>query len=253
MPAAVAVPVATTVVGAGLSLMQGKSAQKAAGEAAEKQEALTREQMAERKQQYAEQERIYGPVRDKLIRENMAETPPDYEKYADTVKRNYGKIYRAPLAYGGNTGLGAAMVQGARMREASDLAGAYTQAKEAQRKNLMALLGKDQSVALGQAYAGGMSGPANLYGQQAAMLGQTAANQYGAAAKGLTDTLYGLGRWAAQPGETPEYTQTNFATPQMEQSQIQPTPQSDASLYPPSNTSSESYQSPYDWRLNDNG
>jgi hypothetical protein len=255
MPAAI--PAIIALAGTAASVAQQHSAQNAAGRANAQQEQLTREQMAERQQQYAQQEQIYGPVRDKLIRENMAETPPEYAKYADAVRRNYADVYRNPAYTGGNSGLAAAAIQGGQMHQASDLANTLNQAKAEQRRNLMALLGHDQSVNLGREYAGGISNAANLAGNQAAILGQTAGQNQRSAIAGIGALGSIIGRGlATRPVndqiQTTAITDTpsiNFNGPEIRRLpdsyyEGDLTPPSSASNYNPSN-----FKSAYDWNL----
>lgn len=201
MPAA-----AVAIIGAGLSYAQASQAQKNAKEASEKQAKEMGFASAEAKRQYDEQQAMYKPAKEKLMNEAMAETPSDYDKYADIVRRQYDQTLRR--LGGGNTansGLASSQMIGAELNKASDLAGAYTQAKDKQRNLTMQLLGHDRSAQTGATYLDSIYKDADYQGDQARAFGEAAAKNYGDFKTGVLGIAGGLGKAysAWQEGKKP--------------------------------------------------
>ena len=164
-----------------LASMYGASqAGKAQQQAMSAQERQAQADLAFRQGMYNRYLGMYGPVEQRLADEAQSTQPLDYEQNYAAIKQNYGDALRnisSSMAMRGiaGSGLDVGAMRGAALGQAGALSGAYAQGL-ANRRNLgMALTGRGQIQQAGGAYMGGMQNLANLYGQQAGMYGQAAA------------------------------------------------------------------------------
>ena len=157
-----AVPGVGTAVGAvvggaiGLvgGLFGGMGASKARKKAQQEANKIAREDLAFRKAMYAEEQRLYGPLKERLVAEASSGQPLDYAQTSQRIRENYAAALRRSNEA---SGLGAARSQGARLKMAGELAGAYQQGLANRRNLALAVSGQDQTIPLGMNISGPVS------------------------------------------------------------------------------------------------
>jgi hypothetical protein len=196
---------------AAYSAYQGMKAQDAASDEAEKQRQMEEKNMAFNQQRYQEsqarrdkEEALFRPIKERVIGEAMADKPAGWDRSENLINQQYGDVVRRASMGNANSGINAALVQGAGLQRASTLTSAYADAKERQRQALTGLMGVGMQSAqsmtgdvnqAGSQYGSQMGNTASSYGRNAAMMGQAASNAYGQAISGLGTAWSDAGGW----------------------------------------------------------
>lgn len=184
-------------IGAGASLYGANKSSKAAGRAADQQQQMAQKDLAFRRQLYDRYLGLYGPTEEALARQAQSTQPLDYEKNYAAIKQNYGDAMRnisAAMSSRGiaGSGLDIGAARSAALGQAGALSGAYAQGLINRRNLGMELTGRGQIGQAGQAYMGGMQNMANLYGQQAGLYNQAAAQGWQSFGQNLGNLGYSL-------------------------------------------------------------
>jgi hypothetical protein len=193
-----------TAIGGAVGLVAGAiggiSASKARKKAQQQANKIAREDLAFRKQVYGEEQRLYGPLKQRLVGEAMSSEPLDYAQISGRIRENYANALRR---INETSGIGAARSQSARLKMATELAGAHGQGL-ANRRNLgLAVSGRDQTIPLAMNVSGGYQNIQRMAENEAAIQGQQAAANWGAAASGLGQLIYGVSQMNSQPPPPP--------------------------------------------------
>lgn len=178
----------------------GKKMDAAAKEAKRERKLYGEQQMAMNKELYDQERKIMRPIKERLGAEAMSSEPLDYAQTSQRIRENYASALRR---INETSGLGAARAQGARLKMAGELAGAYQQGL-ANRRNLgLTLMNKDQTAtyagALGRSYDN-MSDIA--YSEQLANE-RAAKENWQSAVSGLGQLVYGVGGMMGGGGNQP--------------------------------------------------
>lgn len=274
MPAAVAaVPAAIGLIGSGLSYMSAKDAQSAAEDQANKQRemqerglSLSEWQARKAEERAMLEEKMFAPIKERLIREGMSEKPAGWDTAANQIKGAYGELSRRMGTANPNAGLAAAGMQTAALRKGSSLAEAYQAAKDKQRAALMGLMGLDNSQQMRSAEEranaqrlGQMGSLASSFGTWANQMGQSAQQGYNNAWKGLAQGIASGSDWLTNRNvsEAPEMASTENYGYQQPMQPITPNiPSGYSGLMPPSNigvddSTYDSYFTPGDYTIKD--
>jgi hypothetical protein len=193
-----------TAIGGAVGLVAGAiggiSASKARKKAQQQANKIAREDLAFRKQVYGEEQRLYGPLKQRLVGEAMSSEPLDYAQISGRIRENYANALRR---INETSGIGAARSQGARLKMATELAGAYGQGLTNRRNLGLAVSGRDQTIPLAMNVSGGYDNLRKMSENEAAIHGQQAAANWGAAASGLGQLIYGASQMNSQPPPPP--------------------------------------------------
>lgn len=220
------------VVGTGASLYGAGKSSKAGSKAMSQQQQMAQADLDFRKQMYDRYMGLYGPVEERLGAEARSTQPLDYERNYAAIKQNYGDALRnisSSMAMRGmaGSGLDVGAMRGAALGQAGALSGAYGQGLINRRNLGMQLTGRGQIQQAGGAYMGGMQNLSNLYGQQAGMYNQAAAQGWQGFGQNLGNLGYAL-QGMNQPYQAPMVTTNAY----MPQETMQPINTSMASLPP---------------------
>jgi hypothetical protein len=182
-----------TAIGGAIGLVAGAiggiSASKARKKAQQQANKIAREDLAFRKQVYGEEQRLYGPLKQRLVGEAMSSEPLDYAQISGRIRENYANALRR---INETSGIGAARSQSARLKMATELAGAYGQGL-ANRRNLgLTLMSKDQTATYANQLGRSYENMAEVARQEQAAYEQSAAQNWQAAASGLGQLAYGV-------------------------------------------------------------
>lgn len=179
-------------------LLGGIGASKARKQATKQANKIAREDLAFRKQVYGEEQRLYGPLKQRLVGEAMSSEPLDYAQISGRIRENYANALRR---INETSGIGAARSQGARLKMATELAGAYGQGLTNRRNLGLAVSGRDQTIPLAMNVSGGYQNIQRMAENEAAIQGQQAAANWGAAASGLGQLIYGASGLMNKPDD----------------------------------------------------
>lgn len=187
-----------TAIGAGVGaiagFLGGRGADKAAERDRKERKQYSEQQLALNRQMLEQEAKIMRPIKERLGAEAMSSQPLDYAQISARIRQNYANALRQ---LNETSGIGASRNQGARLKMATELAGAYGQGLTNRRNLGLALMGRDQTAqfasSLGQSY----QNMAEIARQEQMMNEASAREQYGMAAQGLgqalsvVDMLYG--------------------------------------------------------------
>lgn len=187
--------IGSSLIGGAASMMGANKAGKAASSAADQQRNLSLQDLMFRQKMYEDEQRLYGPLRQRLVNEAMSDRPLGYDvtsgqirrAYADQNRRALGLAYQMP-----GSGLMSNALQSGRLNLASDLANAYQRGMDARRQMGMAVAGGDKSAQLGMNYSQGLGNLSNFYGQQANQFNQAAAQGWQNFGQSLSGLAYAL-------------------------------------------------------------
>lgn len=181
-------------------LVGGIAESRARKQATKQANKIAREDLAFRKQVYGEEQRLYGPLKQRLVGEAMSSEPLDYAQISGRIRENYANALRR---INETSGIGAARSQSARLKMATELAGAYGQGLTNRRNLGLAVSGRDQTIPLAMNVSGGYDNLRKMSENEAALHGQQAAANWGAAASGLGQLIYGASQMNSQPPPPP--------------------------------------------------
>ena len=189
-----------TVIGSGVGaiagFLGGKSADKKA-EAAKRERKMYGEQnMAMNRELFEQEKRIMRPIKERLGAEAMSSQPLDYAQISARIRQNYANALRQ---LNETSGIGASRNQGARLKMAGELAGAYQQGLTNRRNLALAVSERDQTNQLAMNVSPGYQNLQRLKENEAGIQGQQAAANWGAAASGLGQLIYGVSQMNSQP------------------------------------------------------
>lgn len=201
-----AVPGVGTAVGAvvggaiGLvgGLFGGMGASRARKQEAKRAAKVANEDLAFRKKIYEDEKRLYGPIKERLVGEAMSSEPLDYAQISARIRQNYANALRQ---LNETSGIGASRNQGARLKMATELAGAYGQGLTNRRNLGLAVSDRDQTIPLAMNISGGYQNIQRMAENEAALQGQQAAANWGAAASGLGQLVYGVSGMINKPDD----------------------------------------------------
>ena len=189
-----------TAIGAGVGaiagFLGGKSADKKA-EAAKRERKMYGEQnMAMNRELFEQEKRIMRPIKERLGAEAMSSQPLDYAQISARIRQNYANALRQ---LNETSGIGASRNQGARLKMATELAGAYGQGL-ANRRNLgLALMGRDQTAQYASNLGRSYENMAEMARQEQMLNEASARENYAMAAQGLGQALYGAQQMFNKP------------------------------------------------------
>ena len=184
-------------------LFGGIGASKAQKKATAEANRLAREDLAFRKAVYANEERLYRPLKERLVGEAMSSQPLDYAETSGRIRENYASALRR---INETSGIGAARSQSARLKMAGELAGAYQQGLTNRRNLALAVSERDQTNQLAMNVSPGYQNLQRLHENEAGLMGQQASANWGAAASGLGQLMYGISQMNRQPPPPPTNT-----------------------------------------------
>jgi len=170
---------------------------RAAGRALDSQERMHQADLAFRQQQYNRYLGLYGPTEEKLAGEARSSQPLDYEQNYAAIKQNYGDALRGINSSMGmrgiaGSGLDVGAMRGAALGQASGLSQAYAQGLTTRRNLGLTLTGRNQIGQSARDLMGGYQNMAGLYGGQANMYNQAAAQGWQGFGQGLGNLGYSL-------------------------------------------------------------
>lgn len=212
--------VATGIAAAGVlaSAYGANQANKQAGKATDAQKQAAMQDLAFRQDQYNRYLGLMGPIEERLAREAQSSQPLDYEQNTAAIRQNYANALRNISSSMGlrgmaGSGLDVGAMRGAAFTQAGDLSGAYTQGLQNRRKLGLDLTGRGQIGQAAQGVSGGMQNMANVYGQQAALNNQAAAQGWQNFSTGLSGLaqMYGSGMFSGQAPISPTNVQAAMA------------------------------------------
>jgi hypothetical protein len=167
----------------------GKKMDAAAKEAKRERKLYGEQQMAMNKELYDQERKIMRPIKERLGAEAMSSEPLDYAQISGRIRENYANALRR---INETSGIGAARSQSARLKMATELAGAYGQGL-ANRRNLgLTLMSKDQTATYANQLGRSYENMAEVARQEQAAYEQSAAQNWQAAASGLGQLAYGV-------------------------------------------------------------
>lgn len=182
----------------GSSMIGASKNAKAASSAQQSQERMAGADLAFRQQQYNRYLGLMGPIEEQLSREAQSSQPLDYDKNKAAIAQNYGNVQRnigSAMGMRGMAGSGLDMgaMRGAAMGQAGEMSNAYATGLTNRRNLGLSLTGRGQIQNAATGVMGGIQNMANLYGQQAGMYNQAAAQGWGNFGQGLRDmaNMYG--------------------------------------------------------------
>lgn len=184
-------------------LFGGIGASKARKKAQQEANKIAREDLAFRKAVYANEERLYGPLKQRLVGEAMSSQPLDYAETSGRIRENYANALRR---INETSGIGAARSQSARLKMAGELAGAYQQGLTNRRNLGLAVSARDQTNQLAMNVSGGYQNIQRMAENEAELQGKQAAANWGAAASGLGQLIYGASQMNNQTPPPPTNT-----------------------------------------------
>jgi hypothetical protein len=199
---------AAAVEGAGvlISAYSASQASKAQSRAMDLQQSALAADQAFRQQQYADYQKNYGPLEQKLIQQASSEQPLNLGPNWSRIQSNFdtaGRNNETSLARKGMLGSGLDVNNNLESGRAYALSNAFSQGLQNRQALQMQLLnaGKQMPQQAGFASQGNQQ-MAGLYGQQAALYGNMAAG----AGQGLSSSLgalgYALGNYQSTPQPT---------------------------------------------------
>ena len=193
-----------TAVGGAIGLVGGLiggiGASKARKKAQQEANKIAREDLNFRKAVYSQEEQLYRPLKERLVGEAMSSQPLDYAEASGRIRENYAAALRRSNEA---SGLGAARSQSARLKMAGELAGAYQQGLTNRRNLGLTVSARDQTNQLAMNVSPGYQNLQRLKENEAGIQGQQAAANWGAAASGLGQLMYGIGQINSQPPPPP--------------------------------------------------
>lgn len=186
-------------IGAASSLMGANKSANAASDAMSSQERMQQADLDFRRQQYQRYLGLMGPIEQQLATEARSDQPLDYERNQAQIKQNMGNTLRninTSMGMRGmaGSGLDQGALRGAAFQQGADLSGAYSQGLQNRRNLGLTLTGRGQIGQAAQGVGQGMQGMSNLYGQQAALFNQAAAQGYQNFGQGLQGMANMAGR-----------------------------------------------------------
>ena len=193
-----------SVVGGGASMAGASKSANAASAASDAQKASAAGDLAFRQKQYDRYLGLIGPIEDKLSAEAQSNQPLDYDQNAARIKQNYANASRNITSSMGmrgmaGSGLDAGAMRGAALQQAGDLSGAYATGLQNRRNLGLTLANKNQIQNAATGVGQGMQGLTNLYGQQAGMYNQAAAQGWQGFGQNMNQLAVGLDRRYNQP------------------------------------------------------
>lgn len=208
----------SAVVGAGASLAGASKNARAATSAMRAQQQAQQADLAFRQQQYNRYLGLYGPIEEQLAAQAQSSQPLFYDQNKAQIQQQYANALRNQTRQMGmagmaGSGLATGALRGAALGQASALSGAYSQGMQ-NRLNLQAsLAGKNMPFVAGQGVSQGLQGMANLYGGQANLYNQAAAQGWGNFGQGMSGIAGLLGRMRTGTAAPPPTTETNINAP----------------------------------------
>lgn len=182
-------------IGTAGSLYGASKSSKAAGKAMSQQEAMQRQDLDFRRQQYDRYLGLFGPTEERLAAEAQSSMPLDYEQNYAQIKQQYADALRGiqrGSAMGLPTGLQVGAGRQAAFGQANALSGAWGQGLINRRNLGLNLTGRGQIERAAGSLSGGMQNMANLYGGQAGMYNQAAQQGWQGFGQGLGNLAYSL-------------------------------------------------------------
>ena len=190
-------------IGLAGGLVGGIGASKARKKATAEANKIAREDLAFRKAVYSQEEQLYRPLKERLVGEAMSSQPLDYAETSGRIRENYASALRR---INEASGIGAARSQSARLKMAGELAGAYQQGLTNRRNLGLAVSARDQTNQLAMNVSPGYQNLQRLKENEAGLMGQQAAANWGAAASGLGQLMYGVSQMKNSPPPPPANT-----------------------------------------------
>lgn len=167
----------------------GKKMDAAAKEAKRERKLYGEQQMAMNKELYDQERKIMRPIKERLGAEAMSSEPLDYAQISGRIRENYANALRR---INETSGIGAARSQSARLKMATELAGAYGQGLTNRRNLGLTLMSKDQTATYANQLGRSYENMAEVARQEQAAYEQSAAQNWQAAASGLGQLAYGV-------------------------------------------------------------
>lgn len=196
--AAAAIPAITGAYG----IYAGERANAQAGDYADLQRKAYLDDLAMRRQFMEEQQRLYGPVEQSLVREASSPLPLNYGPVSGAIQRNYdtaGRGLNVSMAQRGLSGspVEAATSAGLQLGRAGALSQAFSQGLQQRLALAQGVLQRFQPAQNVQMTSQGLGQLGGFYGQQAGLWG-------GAAQQGYSNAATALGN-LAQTMQTQSY------------------------------------------------
>lgn len=196
---------AAGALGAAGSMLGANKSASAASSAQASQERMAGADLAFRQQQYNRYLGLMGPIEEQLSREAQSSQPLDYDKNKAQISQNYGQAQRnigSAMGMRGMAGSGLDMgaMRGAAFGQANEMGNAYATGLQNRRNLGLSLTGRGQIQNAATGVMGGMQNMSNLYGQQAGMYNQAAAQgwqNFGQGLQGMANQ-YGQNQWNQQ-------------------------------------------------------
>ena len=179
-----------SLAGAGISALGASKNAKAATNAQNAQLRAQQEQLQFQRDQYNRYLGLMGPIEEQLASQAKSSQPLFYDQNKAQIQQQFSDASRNAATQMGMRGMAGSgtdlgMMRGAALGQAGALSGAYNQGLM-NRMNLgMQLTGRGQIGQAAQGVAGGLQGMANLYGGQANLYNQAAAQGWGNFAQGI--------------------------------------------------------------------
>lgn len=167
----------------------GKKMDAAAKEAERERKLYGEQQMAMNKELYDQERKIMRPIKERLGAEAMSSEPLDYAQISGRIRENYANALRR---INETSGIGAARSQSARLKMATELAGAYGQGLTNRRNLGLTLMSQDQTATYANQLGRSYENMAEAARQEQAAYEQSAAQNWQAAASGLGQLAYGV-------------------------------------------------------------
>ncbi len=196
-------PAAAAGAGVLISAWSANNAAKGQQRALDLQQSALASDQAFRQQQYADYQRMYGPLEQQLIQQASSEQPLNLGPNWARIQSNFdqaGRNNTVNLSRNGMLGSGLDThnnLENARAYTLSDAFSKGLQARDALRQSVLAM-GKQMPQQAGFASQGNLN-MAGLYGQQAGLYGNLAAG----AGQGLSSSLGALGYALGNQAPTP--------------------------------------------------
>ena len=196
-PISAGVVLGSAGLSAGASLLGASKNAKAASSAADKQLQAQQQQLQFQRDQYNRYLGLMGPIEEQLAHMAQSSQPLDYDQMKAQIQQNYSNAVRNSASQMGMRGMAGSgtdlgMSRGLAFNQAGALSGAYAQGLQNRRNLGLSLTGRGQIGQAAQGVAGGLQGMANLYGGQANLFNQAAAQGWNNFGNAINS---GIGQW----------------------------------------------------------